>query len=183
MSTKNVTKIASDSIEEKILTIRGQRVMLDFELAQLYEVETRALKQAVKRNIDRFPEDFMLEVTKEEWKQLITNCDNFPERHKHNPVPPYAFTEYGIVMLSSVLRSTKAVEVNIQITRAFIKLRRFASLHEELAKELKDIRTAVKGNTNDIKVKDNTNGQRENMLFDKPIQGLCRTDIGKHKRF
>jgi hypothetical protein len=152
MTGKDLSLIESEKIENKIYTIRGNRVMLDFDLAKLYEVETRSLKQAVKRNIARFPEDFMFELAKQEWKELITNCDKLPDTVKFNPSTPFAFTEHGILMLSSILRSTKAVEVNIQITRTFIKLRKAASSHEELARKIKDLEKTVKGNSNDIKL-------------------------------
>ena len=107
-------------IQNKIFEVRGYRVMLDLHLAELYQVETRALKQAVKRNIDRFPSDFMFELSKDEWLGLITNCDKFPDNIRHTPTPPMAFTEQGVAMLSSVLRSKVAIEVNISIMRAFV---------------------------------------------------------------
>ena len=83
-------------IQNKIFEVRGYRVMLDLHLAELYQVETRALKQAVKRNIDRFPSDFMFELNKDEWLELITNCDKFPDNVRHTPTPPMAFTEQGV---------------------------------------------------------------------------------------
>ncbi len=92
----------------KIFYLRGKRVMLDFHLGALYEVETRALKQQVKRNIERFPDDFMFELTQSEWTELITNCDNLNSA-KFSHSLPYAFTEQGVSMLSSVLRSKKAI--------------------------------------------------------------------------
>lgn len=97
-------------IQQKIFTVRNHRVMMDFHLAELYQVETRVLKQAVKRNLNRFPEDFMFELTKDEWVKVITNCDNFPVNLRHFPIPPMAFTEQGVAMLSSVLRSQTAIE-------------------------------------------------------------------------
>ena len=108
------------NIQSKIYEIRGQKVMLDFDLATMYEVETRSLKQAVRRNTDRFPDDFMFQLTKEEWQELITNCDNLPETAKFSPSTPYAFTEQGVAMLSSVLTSKKALQVNISIMRVFV---------------------------------------------------------------
>ena len=92
------------TIHQRIYEVRQQKVMLDFDLAELYEVENRALKQAVKRNIDRFPNDFMVPLTKKEWQELITNCDNLPEGVKFSPATPFAFTEQGVSMLSSVLK-------------------------------------------------------------------------------
>ena len=101
------------TIQSRIYEVRGQKVMLDFDLAELYDVENRALKQAVKRNIDRFPADFMFQLTKPEWQELITNCDKLPEGVKFSPATPFAFTEQGVSMLSSILRSKKAIQVNI----------------------------------------------------------------------
>ena len=123
-------------IQNKIFEVRGYRVMLDLHLAELYQVETRALKQAVKRNIDRFPSDFMFELSKDEWLGLITNCDKFPDNIRHTPTPPMAFTEQGVAMLSSVLRSKVAIEVNISIMRAFVLMRQMVIGYEELLKAL-----------------------------------------------
>lgn len=89
--------------------------MLDFDLSELYETDTRSLKQAINRNIDRFPEDFMFQLTKKEWEELITNCDKLPATAKFSPSKPYAFTEQGVAMLSSVLRNKKAIDINIAI--------------------------------------------------------------------
>ena len=125
-------------IQNKIFEIRGQRVILDYDLAEMYEVETRALKQAVKRNMSRFPEDFMFELTKSEWQEVITICDNLPQTVKFSPALPFAFTEQGVAMLSSVLRSQKAIEVNISIMRAFVTLRQYALGYAELNRKLED---------------------------------------------
>ena len=125
-------------IQNKIFEIRGQRVMLDYNLAELYEVETRALKQAVKRNMNRFPSDFMFELTKSEWQELITVCDNLPQNLKFSPATPFAFTEQGVAMLSSILRSPKAIEVNISIMRAFVVLRQYALGYAELNRKLEE---------------------------------------------
>jgi hypothetical protein len=126
-------------IQNKIYELRGLKVMLDFDLAELYEVETRALKQAVKRNIERFPEDFMFQLSKAEWKKLITICDNLPEGIKFSPATPFAFTEQGVAMLSGVLKSITAIQVNISIMRAFIVLRQYALSHKDLTEKLKKI--------------------------------------------
>ena len=125
-------------IQNKIYEIRGMRVMLDFDLANLYDVETRVLKQAVKRNINRFPEDFMFELTKNEWQEVITICDNLPETIKYSPATAFAFSEQGVAMLSSVLRSKKAIEVNISIMRAFVALRQYALGYAELNHKLEE---------------------------------------------
>jgi len=110
-------------VQNKIYEIRGVKVMLDFDLAEIYEVPTKVLKQAVKRNMKRFPPDFMFELTKDEWKELVTICDHIPETMKHSYIPPFAFTEHGITMLSSVLRSDIAIEASILIVRAFVYVR------------------------------------------------------------
>jgi hypothetical protein len=127
------------TIQSRIYEIRSQKVMLDFDLAEMYEVETRVLKQAVRRNAYRFPEDFMFELTKKEWQELITICDNLPEGIKFSPASPFAFTEQGVAMLSSVLKSKKAVEVNIAIIRTFVLVRQYALSHKDLTKKLKKL--------------------------------------------
>lgn len=115
--------ISIEVITSKIFVIRGKKVILDRDLAQLYEVTTRRLNEQVKRNIKRFPEDFMLQLTKPEKDELVAICDRFNSM-KHSTVLPYAFTEQGIAMLSGVLNSNRAIMVNIQIMRAFIQLKR-----------------------------------------------------------
>lgn len=129
------------TIQSKIYEIRGQKVMLDFDLAVMYEVENRALKQAVKRNIDRFPDDFMFQLTKTEWQELITICDNLPANIQYSPATPFAFTEQGVAMLSSVLKSKKALQVNIAIMRAFVFIRQYALSHKDLTDKLKELET------------------------------------------
>jgi len=110
-------------IQDKIHEIRGVRVMLDFDLAVIYETPTKVLKQAVRRNMRRFPPDFMFELTKAEWKEVVTNCDNIPETMKYSYIPPFAFTEHGATMLSSVLRSDVAIDASILVVRAFVAVR------------------------------------------------------------
>lgn len=130
------------NIESKIFLIRNQKVMLDFDLASLYDVETRVLKQAVRRNSERFPADFMFQLTKNEWFELITNCDKL-NNLKYSPSLPFAFTEQGVAMLSTVLKSRKAILVNIEIMRAFVKIREIISTHKELAARLKELELKV----------------------------------------
>lgn len=137
-------------IQNKIFEVWGCRVMLDFHLAELYQVETRALKQAVKRNIERFPSDFMFELSKDEWLRLITNCDKFPNNIRHTPTPPMAFTEQGVAMLSSVLRSKIAIEVNISIMRAFVLMRQMVAGYEELLKRIEELEASTDAQFNDI---------------------------------
>jgi len=128
-----------EKIQTKIYEIRGQKVMLDFDLSEMYEVENRALKQAVKRNLDRFPNDFMFQLTKIEWQEVITICDNLPEGVKFSPATPFAFTEQGVSMLSSVLKSKKALQVNIAIMRAFVFMRQYALTHKDLTEKLQEL--------------------------------------------
>ena len=127
--------IPVDRIEKAILLIRGQKIMLDADLAELYGVETKVLVQAVKRNLERFPEDFMFQLSQEEFailrSQTVTSSDWGGRRYR-----PYAFTEQGVAMLSSVLRSQRAIQVNIEIMRAFIRLRQMLTSHVELARKL-----------------------------------------------
>jgi hypothetical protein len=134
---KETALVPGERIEQVILLIRGHKVMLDADLAVLYGVETRALVQAVKRNIDRFPDDFMFQLSKEEHAILRSqNVIPKPAGRGGRRTPPYAFTEQGVAMLSSVLRSDRAVQVNIQIMRTFVKLRRMLATHEELSRKL-----------------------------------------------
>lgn len=138
------------NIESKIHDVRKQRVMLDFDLAEMYEVENRALKQAVKRNLDRFPLDFMFKLTKKEWQEVITNCDNLPEGIKFSPATPFAFTEQGVSMLSSVLKSKKSIQVNIAIMRAFVVLRQFALSNKDLTSKLQELETKYNKQFKDV---------------------------------
>jgi hypothetical protein len=133
MSNIHIPK--EDSISSLIYIIRGEKVMLDYDLATLYAVETRALKQSVRRNINRFPEDFMFQLTSSEWKEVITNCDNLGAV-KFSPSRPFAFTELGVAMLSSILNNERAISVNIQIIRVFIRMRSMLESHKEILKKL-----------------------------------------------
>ena len=124
-------------IEKKILLINGQKVMLDSDLAVLYGVETKALVRAVKRNSERFPDDFMVQLTKEEFDNL--KCHFGTSRWGGRRSLPYAFTENGVAMLSSVLNSKRAIHVNIQIMRTFTKLRDMIASHKDLARKLSEL--------------------------------------------
>jgi hypothetical protein len=122
--------------ETLIFFFRGKKVMIDADLALLYDVPTKALKQQVSRNTGRFPEDFMFELNKTEKNELVTNCDRLSGL-KHSSVNPMAFTEQGVAMLSSVLKSEKAIQINIEIMRTFAKYRAWLVEHEELKNEIK----------------------------------------------
>jgi len=126
-------------IQKRIYTIRGKKVMLDSDLASLYEVEVKQLNQAVKRNIKRFPDDFMFRLTKDEFAEVVTNCDHL-QNLKFRPTMPYAFTEQGVAMLAAVLSSQKAIDVNIQIMRAFIQLRNYVFSNDTLHEQIGDLR-------------------------------------------
>ena len=128
-----------ERIASKIYLIRGMKVMLDRDLAELYAVETKALKQAVRRNIDRFPEDFMFELSKEENKFLRTQNVTL-KRGQHSKYLPFAFSEQGVAMLSSVLKSDRAIQVNIQIMRTFTKLREAFFDNKDLRRELEKLK-------------------------------------------
>ena len=129
--------ISARSIANRILLIRGARVILDHDLAELYNVETKALKRAVRRNVARFPADFMFELTKEEYDNLRSQIDTSSWGGRR--YLPYAFTEQGVAMLSSVLRSQRAVLVNIEIMRTFVQLREILMTHKDLAKRLDEL--------------------------------------------
>lgn len=126
------------SIQNKIYEIRGQKVMLDFDLAELYNVQTRVLKQAVRRNMERFPDDFMFQLTEKEIDIMVSQ-NVIPSKSKFGGALPFAFTEQGFSMLSGVLKSKVAVEVNIAVMRAFVILRQHALSHKELTEKLKKI--------------------------------------------
>lgn len=140
-------------IQQKIFEIRGEKIMLDFDLAELYQVETKRLNEQVKRNIDRFPFDFMFRLTVKEWEFMrslfATTSEQKPmrsqkatasQKKRNINVTPYAFTEHGVTMLASVLKSQRAIKMNIAIVRAFISLTQMMLQHKDLAERLEDLR-------------------------------------------
>jgi len=131
-------------VERRIYLIRGQKVMLDSDLAELYQVETRTLIQAVKRNLDRFPEDFMFQLTQEEGESLRSQIVISNEGRGGRRYLPYAFTEHGVAMLSSVLNSKRAVQMNIVIIRAFVRMRELVASHKDLARKIEQMEAAQK---------------------------------------
>ena len=150
----NIIKLIPDErIVNKIYIIRDQKVMLDFDLAVLYEVETRRLNEQVKRNIDRFPKDFMFRLTSKEWKkmmsQIATSSSEIPMRSqtatssqikRQSRLLPYAFTEHGVTMLASVLKSERAVKMSIAVVRAFIELKRNAFQYKEVMEQIENLK-------------------------------------------
>ena len=133
---EKMIKISIERIEQAIFLIRGQKVLLDADLAQLYGVETKVLNKAVKRNLDRFPEDFMFQLTAEESKNLRFQIGTSKKQRGGRRYLPYAFTEQGVAMLSGVLNSPRAVKVNVEIMRAFVRLRQLLASHTDLARKL-----------------------------------------------
>ena len=140
-------------IQNNIFEVRGCRVMLDYHLAELYQVETRALKQAVKRNIERFPSDFMFVLTQEEANLLLSigvSQNVMPPDYNFGVAMPMAFTEQGVAMLSSVLRSKVAIEVNISIMRAFVLMRQMAIGYEELSRRIEELEVSTDAQFNEL---------------------------------
>jgi phage regulator Rha-like protein len=139
-------------IHNKIFELRGLKIMLDFDLAELYEVETRRLNEQVKRNTDKFPEDFMFRLTEKEWEMMqsqiamsstngnLSQIAMSSRKHRGKVYTPYAFTEHGVTMLASVLRSKTAIAMNIAIVRAFTAMRHFANSHKDLFEQINDLR-------------------------------------------
>ena len=147
------TRMELQTIQNKIYEIRDQRVMLDFDLAALYQVETRVLKQAVRRNIERFPADFMLQLSTEEANYLIDmgrSQNVIPPAYNFGVAMPMAFTEQGVAMLSSVLRSKVAIEVNISIMRAFVLMRQMAIGYEELSRRIEELEVSTDAQFNEL---------------------------------
>jgi hypothetical protein len=138
-----------EGVESRILLIRGYRVMLDADLAEVYGTTTKALNQAVKRNVDRFPADFMFQLSKHEKSEVVTVCDHL-KKLKYSPTLPFAFTEHGAVMLASVLNSAIAVQASIVVVRAFIRLREILATHKELAGKLAELESRVEGHDEEI---------------------------------
>lgn len=140
------------TIQNRIYEVNGTKVMLDFDLATLYEVETRVLNQAIKRNQDNFPDDFMFRLTREEWEEISSSqivMMNIP-KNRTGKYLPYAFTEHGVTMLASVLKSDKARKMNIAIVRAFVALRRTLLNIESLQSQIKDLETKYDSQFGDI---------------------------------
>ena len=137
-------------VHNKIYEIRGIKVMLDFDLAGLYEVETKVLNQSVKRNIKRFPPDFMFRLTKDEWETMRSQFVTASQNKRNINVTPYAFTEQGLAMLSGILHSEKAINVNIAIMRAFVYLKQFALTNKELTDKLKKLESKTNKKFKDV---------------------------------
>lgn len=127
--------IPVERIDERIIVLRGQKILLDHDLARLYGVKTYRLNEQVKRNIKRFPADFLFHLTKEEKTEVIANCDHL-KNLKYSPVLPHAFTEHGAVMAATILNTEVAINVSVQVVRAFVELREYALTHADLARKI-----------------------------------------------
>jgi hypothetical protein len=151
MKKKGTALITFSKIENRILELRGQSVMLDRDLAEIYSTSTKVLNQSVKRNIERFPEDFMFKLTREELSELVTNCDRF-KNLRHSTSLPYAFTEHGALMLASVLKSDIAVHASLEIVRAFVKMRSMIIADKDLAKKISVLESKLTKHDEQFKV-------------------------------
>ncbi len=154
--------IPVETIAQKIFLLRGQKVMLDKDLAELYGVETKNLNKAVARNLDRFPEDFMYRLTTEEFESLRFHFGTSKKGRGGRRYLPYVFTEQGVAMLSSVLKSKRAVQINILIMRAFVQLREFLATHKSLASKLDEIEKKLQ--THDVQIRGIIEAIRQMML-------------------
>jgi len=134
--------IPGEKIEPRIFLVRNQKIMIDRDLAELYGVETKYLNRQVKRNIERFPSEFMFRLTLKERNELVTNCHRF-ENMKHSSSLPYAFNEHGVAMLAGILNSKTAVKISIHIVKTFIRLRKIIATHDKLAKKFKELEKHV----------------------------------------
>jgi len=136
--SNSVLKIGK--IQQRILLIRGEKVIVDADLAEVYGVTTKVLNQAIKRNLGRFPEDFMFRLNKDEKQEVVTNCDHL-ENLKYSRVNPRVFTEHGAIMVASVLNTPKAVEVSVFVVRAFVQLREAVAQNKELSRKIGQLET------------------------------------------
>jgi phage regulator Rha-like protein len=146
---KNNRLIPDESVMTKILVIRGKKIMLDRDLAELYGVTTKRLNEQVKRNLKRFPADFMFQLTQEEKEEVVTKCDHLGGL-KFSPQLPYVFTEHGAVMLASVLNSERAIEVNVQIIRIFTRMREMLMSNQEILLKLEQLERKISSHDEDI---------------------------------
>jgi len=147
--TSEKSIIPAGKIEQRILMIRGEKVIIDADLAEFYGVPTRRLNEQVKRNKDRFPEDFMFQLNTEEKSEVIAKCDHL-EKLKFSKTLPYAFTEHGTIMAASVLNTPQAAKVSIFIVRAFVKLRRTISEYKDLTRKISQIERYLSGHDDQI---------------------------------
>ena len=169
-----------DQIVATILEMRGKKVIIDADLARLYGVTTKQLNQAVKRNVERFPEDFMFTLTDAEKMELVTNCDQFV-RLRHSTALPHAFTEHGALMAATVLNTPKAIEVSVYVVRAFIELRAMLAAHADMAVKLERIERKLLAGLHLLETHDDMLTDHENQL-EYIIQTLRQVQQQKTQR-
>ena len=174
---QNDEVVVTTPVESRIMSIRGKQIMIDRDLAELYGVETRVLNQAVKRNMERFPERFRFQLTKEEMNELVTNCDRFNSL-KHSTVRSYAFTEQGVAMLSTVLRSETAIRVSIRIMDAFVAMRRFMVTNVEVFQRLSTMDNYVDETV--LTLLDKRDNNVSAIIYTQQISRQFQLDIDRH---
>jgi phage regulator Rha-like protein len=175
-NTNGKSLVPNELIASRILLIRDQKVMIDSDIAELYGVTTKRLNEQVKRNINRFPSNFMFELTKEEKIQVVANCDHL-EKLKFSPVLPKVFTEHGIMMVANVLTSERAIQVSIQIIEVFIKMREILTDNLSLKLDIEDIKKKLSNHSKNIELVFNYLDE----LIDKKDNEKPRTKIGYKK--
>ena len=174
---QNDEVVVTTPVESRIMSIRGKQIMIDRDLAELYGVETKRLNEAVKRNIERFPERFRFQLTKEEMAELVANCDRFNSL-KHSTVRSYAFTEQGVAMLSTVLRSETAIRVSIRIMDAFVAMRRFMVTNAEVFQRLSTMDNYVDETV--LTLLDKRDNNVSAIIYTQQISRQFQLDIDRH---
>ena len=174
---QNDEVVVTTPVESRIMSIRGKQIMIDRDLAELYGVETKRLNEAVKRNIERFPERFRFQLTKEEMAELVANCDRFNSL-KHSTVRSYAFTEQGVAMLSTVLRSETAIRVSIRIMDAFVAMRRFMVTNAEVFQRLSTMDNYVDETV--LTLLDKRDNNVSAIIYTQQISRQFQLDLDRH---
>ena len=174
---QNDEVVVTTPVESRIMSIRGKQIMIDRDLAELYGVETKRLNEAVKRNIEHFPERFRFQLTKEEMAELVANCDQFNSL-KHSTVRSYAFTEQGVAMLSTVLRSETAIRVSIRIMDAFVAMRRFMVTNAEVFQRLSTMDNYVDETV--LTLLDKRDNNVSAIIYTQQISRQFQLDIDRH---
>jgi len=167
--TTNKEIVTIRHIEDRILLIRGEKVILDADLAEFYGVQTKRLNEQVKRNRDRFPQDFMFQLNKDEKNEVVAKCDHL-EKLKFSRTMPYAFTEHGALMAANVINTREAIEMSVFIIRAFVKIRQLIGTHVELSKKISQLEKHLTGHDEQIQI-----------LF-RMIKQLLKSDLPSKRR-
>jgi hypothetical protein len=176
--SKRHAMVSVDRIQQRIMLIRGHRVMLDHDLAELFGVSTKRLNEQVKRNAERFPDDFMFQLTPDEKAEVVANCDHL-SKLRFSPVLPNVFTEHGAIMAANVLNSPRAVQASVHVVRAFVQLRQMLATHRELAHKLAELERRV--GTHDQAILDIMAAIRE-LMEQQAIPTPEKPKIGFHTR-